>query len=223
MPALVAFDLDDTLYSERLYVASGLRAVAAEAAAVSGMSAGELLTIALAAGNGHDAMEAMERKLNGAMCVRRMVDIYRSHRPVLTASPEVHGLLARLQRRGNVLAIVTDGDGCRQRAKIHALGLERFFTPQAIIVSGECGSDKSTPAPFVAAEALAPALPKVYVGDNPAKDFYHPGIRGWLTVMLRDATGTNIHPQHPALVPPSYRPSLTVDSLDDLLKLTILK
>ena len=52
----VVFDLDDTLYKERDYVASGFRAVADEIAAESGIEAKRLLDVMSGADNAFDAL-----------------------------------------------------------------------------------------------------------------------------------------------------------------------
>lgn len=225
MAALIAFDLDDTLYKERDYVRSGLKAVADAISATAGIDRAELQAIADIAPDGHAAFEAFAARLAGTPVgelfpISRMVTEYRNHRPVLEADTATAAVLEELRRRGHILALITDGNTVRQHAKVSALGLTRFFEPEAIIVSDDSGSDKTTPAPFAAAEAIAPGMRKVYVGDNTAKDFHWPQLRGWHTVMLRDSAGLNVHPQRPADVPPHFRPQTTIDSLQELLKLT---
>lgn len=226
MPALIAFDLDDTLYKERDYVRSGLLAVAREAAHASGLPEDNLAAMMLTAPDGHAAFDALAARLAEAGAadifpVWRMVATYRNHLPALQPDPAVEAVLAGLKSRAHTLVLITDGNPVRQHAKISALGLSRFFGDKNIIVSGDTGADKTTPLPFASAEALAPAMRRVYVGDNPAKDFHWPNLRGWHTVMLGDTAGRNIYPQLPAAVPPQYRAATTIHSLDQLLDLNL--
>lgn len=224
MGAFIAFDLDDTLYKERTYVESGLRAVVAAIAAETGIAAGELAALVAKSDTGSEALDALAARLQGtpaeaAFPMWRMVTTYRNHRPEIRTTPRVHAVLEALKARGHRLALITDGNTVRQHAKIRALGLDRHFGPADIIVSEDLGSDKTTPVPFAAAEAMAPGMRRLYVGDNAAKDFYWPNLRGWFTVMLRDTAGLNIHPQRPA-EHPAHRPAMTVRSLEALLSLT---
>lgn len=226
MSVLIAFDLDDTLYKEQDYVRSGLRAVAREAAGISGLPVEELAAMMLAAPNGHDAFEALESRLKGhsgeeLFPIWRMVATYRNHKPELQPDPAVNEILSRLKQRGYTLSLITDGNPVRQHAKISALGLARFFDRDNIIVSADTGADKTTPLPFVQAENLAPGSRRIYVGDNPAKDFHWPNLRGWHSVMLRDGLGLNIYPQRPDLVAPQYRAATTIGSLSQLLDLNL--
>ncbi len=222
MPALIAFDLDDTLYRERDYVASGQRAVAEAIAPYAGTEPGVLEKIMQTS---DDAFEALEQAITPTAAktmfpVSRMVEIYRFHKPSISPDAGVTQVLEALVRRGNRLAVITDGNAVRQHAKISALGLDRFFPPENVIIGTDSSSDKNTPVPFAAAEALAPGLRHIYVGDNTAKDFHWPNIRGWLTIMLRDSRRLNIHPQNPSGVPPACRPAMTVDSVSALIQLT---
>ncbi len=222
MCALIAFDLDDTLYKERDYVASGLRAVAHSASRESGLPSEELEELLLGAPDGHAAFDALEARLRGAGVdypVWRMVAEYRNHVPAISPDPEVEAVLAELKRRGHTLALITDGNPVRQHAKVSALRLDRYFDTTNIIVSADTGSDKTTPLPFAQAERLVRGQRRYYVGDNPAKDFHWPNLRGWHTVMLRDADGLNIHPQHTGPLPAQYRAATTIDNLHRLLDL----
>ena len=43
------------------------------------------------------------------------------------------GTLTELRRRGNMLALITDGNHIRQHAKVRALGLDDFFGRHNVI------------------------------------------------------------------------------------------
>lgn len=213
---LIAFDLDDTLYKEKEFVASGCEAVARRAAATGKITLGEALAIL------HDAAitaEGFDRlaEAAGGLTIADLLDAYRHHTPVLSLPGESEKVLDELRRRGHTLALVTDGRAATQRGKINALGLNRYFSPQNIIISGETGADKNHPLPFLLAAERNPAeTERVYVGDNPAKDFRHPNLLGWRTIRLNDVGGVNVHRQD-IEVATEFRASETIDSLGELL------
>ena len=54
------------------------------------------------------------------------------------------------------------------------------------------------------------------VGDNPSKDFYHPNLLGWTTIMLRDREGINVPSQDLGDREPEYWPQIFIDNLTQL-------
>ena len=100
------------------------------------------------------------------------VDTYRYHIPDISLRPGALDLLEGLKRRGVPIGIITDGRSATQRAKIKALGLDRFVADCNIIISGETGADKTTSLPFETLANRNPAafyiwviiLPKISVG-----------------------------------------------------------
>lgn len=215
MKTLVAFDLDDTLYKEMDYVASGYRTVAKALADATGADARELF--ALISANRPLGFEAALEALAGTSGVENftvdsMVEIYRAHKPDIALFPGVAATLADLKERGAALALITDGSTRHQRAKINALGLDRFFAPDAILISEETGGDKRTDVPWEIAEKRFGAQRNIYVGDNLSKDFRLPNRRGWTTVMMRDTDGRNVFPQIINQWSLDYRPKIVLDS-----------
>lgn len=222
--SLVAFDLDDTLYKERDYLRSGHRVLARTLADASGLSAEELF--AIINGSHPKGIEAaLAHLLEKGICVPytvdELVEIYRGHTPDISLSPGVEETLAEIKSRGHILALITDGSSRHQRAKIDALGLHRFFAPEAVFISGETGGDKHTPVPFGLAEERFGAVTarRFYVGDNLSKDFVHPNLRGWTSVMLLDNAGINVFPQQPAGWPAVHRASIAIQKPENLLHL----
>ncbi|WP_435018286.1 HAD family hydrolase [Tundrisphaera sp. TA3] len=120
--------------------------------------------------------------------------------------PAVSGLLGDLAGRYRV-AIVTDGAGPVQRAKLGRLGLGAAI-PRAF-VSGEIGSAKPDPAPFLAALAWAGCLPSeaLFVGDDPARDIAGASNVGMATCWV--SAGRPYPPGFPT-------PGRTVQSVADL-------
>lgn len=192
---LVAFDLDDTLYKEADFACSAYREIAALAEADFGLDPdGAFAAMAGALSRKENPFDALEAFAGRALPVAEWVRRYRIHRPTIALSDGVGALLDRLKVQGCRLAVVTDGRSLTQRNKIEALGLSRWIDGDNILISEETGADKTLPDNFVALERRYPGEQWVYVGDNPAKDFYHPNRRGWTTVCLADS-GRNIHPQ----------------------------
>lgn len=224
---VAVFDLDDTLYPERDYMLSGFRAAAS--AALS--SAGGKADVDLLAGAMAEAYDSCRNAMDAAAdilhvteptereaLICRMVEAYRSHIPELTLPDDARNLLDSLAARGVAMALITDGRSEGQRAKIAALGLDRFFSPDNIYISGERGHNKHSMEPFAYMVHRYPeARGFVYVADNPAKDFINPNLMGWLTVMI-EGVYPSIHPQN---LPdaPEYAPAHTVGSLSQLLNL----
>lgn len=216
---IVAFDLDDTLYKEMDYVASGYRTVARALAATTGADAATLFDII----SRHRPLgfEAALDHIAGmpgaeAFTVEGMIEIYRAHVPDIAHHGDAEATLESLKAHGVRLVLITDGSTRHQRAKIKALGLERYFAPDDILISEETGGDKTTDVPWNIVEARYKGARRVYVGDNLSKDFRLPTLRGWHTVMLRDPDHRNVFPQNPADWPPENRPQTTVDTLLDI-------
>ena len=209
--SIIAFDLDDTLYSERSqYAAQCLRHVAEH----FNLGA-DVLKAMLHSRNPYDALTEQGVQVS----IDDFKQIYRSTRlQPMQLRPDAAQLLQTLHRDypSTPLFLITDGDSTRQRAKITALGLGRFFAPDHIIISEEIGWDKHSPMPFIHAMARANRPTGwVYVGDNISKDFHHPNLLGWTTIMLAD-DGTNVHSQA-IEVPAEFKPQLTIKSLIQIL------
>lgn len=191
-----AFDLDDTLYSEQSYVVSAYRAIE------------DQWGITVPCGVPIREAFAAAAKMAG-VGENDIVNLYRSHTPKITLYPGVIGGLNELKKRGYELAIITDGRGSTQRAKLKALGLDGFINPDMIFISEEVGCDKLSGKIF---DKLPRFNHKIYVGDNPAKDFQAAIQRGWRTFCLKDK-GSNIHPQSLE----GIKPTVVIGNISDLL------
>lgn len=189
--SVIVFDLDDTLYPERPYARSGLRAAGAWAARACGLETlGAVAVDLFDAGRRGDVFQAALITLGvedpqGAL-VARLVEAYRHHVPVLELFPDVADVLPRLDRLGR-LAVLTDGYLPSQRLKIEALGVDKIASPiiYTELLGRECW--KPSAAGFMTIESMCAAKPAecIYVGDNPHKDFVAPKSRGWTTVRVR--------------------------------------
>lgn len=223
---VIVFDLDDTLYKERDYVRSGRRAVARFVAAATGLGADALMDIMEACGpTGPGAFDRLldhigkEAPAAKGIGIAEILQVYRNHIPEIRLTPEAESLLTKLKEAGHHLALITDGRSTTQRLKFEALGLNRFFKPEAVFISEETGGDKTSPAGFEAVERLYPGVARrTYIGDNPAKDFMHPRRMGWNTVMLADSAGANVFSQNIGRIPAEYRPDTIVFNPEDAFR-----
>lgn len=198
---LVAFDLDDTLYSEFDFAVSGYKAAVGSLNLCDADSEMAVAAMSEALSAGNNPFDALVAFLSGshpemaAPDVKGLVEIYRNHMPDISLTDGVGAALRRLRESGAVLCLVTDGRSVTQRNKIAALGLEEFFEPEDIYISEETGFDKVSPNSFINIMQRHPGMSGYeYIGDNPAKDFIHPNLLGWATACVL-GSGRNIHPQ----------------------------
>lgn len=188
----LVFDLDDTLYDERVFVASGFAAVDEWLRVKLGIKdfqpvAQGLFTEGI---RGRIFDLALHRLgiLASEELVAEMVAVYRQHEPCLQLSPEARNVLSWARRERIKLALVTDGISLVQRNKIAALGLAAYI--DTLVISDELGGHafwKPHKAPFLKVMSDIPGEREgfVYVADNPRKDFIAPRALGWRTLRLR--------------------------------------
>lgn len=197
----VIFDLDDTLFHEWRFVASGASFVAEWLENIFGddFSAEKCAMIkAVLRGRNHfDILEEMleSRGLSEHIDMSALVAAYRSHRPEIKPARGCVEVLGLLEEKGVALGIITDGRSSTQRNKIEALGIRDMFDSRLVMISEETGAEKATGLPFrLVGELLPDCSHFVYVGDNPAKDIEAPHSLGWKTVLIEDR-GYNIRRQ----------------------------
>lgn len=229
--ATVCFDLDDTLFREMDFVRSGYRATALFLCNQTGCGvdmAPRLYDVICA--NRPRGFEAAISMLEfqgyeNVPTVDELIEVYRGHSPEISLYAGAEAALKELLRGGHRLVLITDGSTRHQRSKIHALGLERYFLPEDILISEETGGDKTTTVPWGLVDGLNdnrteryPA-PFYYIGDNLSKDFYEANLRGWTTIMKRDVDGGNVFAQQPSQWSATHRARVSIDSFTNLTKL----
>ena len=191
----IVFDLDDTLYPERDYVLSGMRAVAVWAQSELGLPADRsfaelrwLFENGVRGDTFNRWLAIHGRQADGL--VAAMVEAYRRHESQSALEPQVRDLLGRLGRDYR-LGMVTDGYLKVQQQKVAALGLQPHF--QAIVYSDAFGRDAWKPSrrsfDVVLDRLSVPAVEAVYVADNPAKDFSGARQVGMATIRIRRPDG----------------------------------
>jgi putative hydrolase of the HAD superfamily len=207
---LVAFDLDDTLYPERAFVVSGFRVVSDHLLAVGMVDhplAGDLLAAFDAGVRGRTFNYVLEGcgVEVGETLVRKLVEIYRSHRlpsgarrPEIALYADADQTLTDLRAAGLKTALVSDGPLIAQQAKIEALGLAERL--DALILTDAWGPRfwKPHPRAFRELADRFGARPEecLYVADNPAKDFAGPATAGWRPC-VRVRRGDGFHREVP--------------------------
>lgn len=192
---VVAFDLDDTLVPEALFIKSGSRYIArmlhdkypilSECRVISCMDAA-----LMAHCNHYCALESYLESMSipPTSVMTETVEKFRMHIPdreIYHMSPSMSSILDDLKSSGFRLALVTDGRSITQRNKIDVAGLYRYFDKDDIYISAETGHDKNDPDNFLAImRKYAGAEEYHYVGDNPEKDVWQPARLGWHTHLV---------------------------------------
>lgn len=192
--AVIAFDLDDTLYAEEDFLLSAYRVICERIAERTG----EYHYSALVAyrTSGLIALDELLARHDVPFSIDELLEIYRYHRPIIEPRLGVRDVLRELKASAHPLVVITDGRSTTQRAKLKALGLSKVF--DEVLISGETGAEKPSPVAFEMVMKRFPDREYVYVADNYAKDFIAPRALGWTSIALED-DGRNIHPLPDAL------------------------
>lgn len=221
---MTVFDLDDTLFYEKDFCRSAYEEIAVVLGARYRCDLSFLpVKMGEALNNRENPFDVMREALGNRGLsvteddVREMVELYRHHAPEYILPMRGAGMLFDALRRRDVrIGIITDGRSYTQRNKLHATGLDKYIAPEDILISGECGSDKTSPLMFEKMMAMHPEEAGFrYVGDNTQKDFRHPNLLGWDTVCLRHYR-PGVHPQNFSAVWPDA-PRRIISALPELL------
>ena len=191
----VIFDLDDTLVSEYEFVVSGYRYMSERLSKRLGKSAEDInaklweLSEKTYARVFNRLFEAYGVPLEEEE-LKELIHIYRDHPAGLHFYEDVYPTLKGLKERGMLTGIISDGDPKRQWNKINsAVGYlpqvpgkeERadrvsFFFDEIVLNDEFGGAEFRKPDPkgFITICERLKIDPSemIYVGDNPAKDFY---------------------------------------------------
>lgn len=206
---VVCFDLDDTLYKEIDFVESAFREIA------ESEKRPDLLPKMMEwQKNSDNVFFQFNKAIGKETIIPHYLTLYRGHYPTISLSVGVEDTLNELKHRGITLGLITDGRSISQRNKIKALGLDRWFDNENIIISEETQSEKTEEPNFRCFVKKYQGAEFTYVGDNPKKDFIVPNRLGWKTVMLKD-DGRNIHKQE--AVPVENLPQITITGIEELL------
>ena len=193
MRKTVLFDLDDTLYPELSFVKSGYRSVSrflAEKYHIEGDVYGELNAIF-----SENPRRVFNRFLDAhdisyeEADIKELVTLYREHEPDIELYADVLPCLFKLKEAGCHLGIISDGYSVSQKNKIEALFQGKLNLFGRIILTDELGRDYNKPdeRSFIMMKEFFKTdwSDMVYVGDNPAKDFYIGNNYPILTIRLK--------------------------------------
>jgi putative hydrolase of the HAD superfamily len=190
----VVFDIDDTLYLERDYVRSGLRAVGEWAGDSLGVDSffDEAWRCFELGRRGNIFNVALERFgiAPSEELIRTMVSIYRSHDPAICLLSDSEECLGNVNGK-TFVGVISDGALLGQQMKVGRLGLTSRCNH--IILTESIGVEYSKPHPraFMQMQQVANCAPEacVYIADNPNKDFIAPNDLGWCTIRVRRPGG----------------------------------
>jgi putative hydrolase of the HAD superfamily len=168
-------DLDETLYEHEQFVRSGFMAVARHVERAHGVSTsaafGALVALRRSGPRGTELQVLCRRFGLAAGNVPQLLEVYRTHRPVLRLPETSAAVLATLRGMGWRIAILTNGIPSVQRAKVSALGLHACVDA---VVCAEEHAPGGKPAAAAFREALrrisVPARRAVCIGDDPVCD-----------------------------------------------------
>ncbi len=183
----VIFDLDDTLYPEKMYVRSGYRAVAK----YLGRPDAEARLWELFQ-EGKPAIDCYLEEQGLLDEKVACVATYRNHMPEIELYLGVKELLQNLKQRNIKIGIITDGRVEGQNNKIDALGLRELADD--IIITDELGGEQFRKPCDIAYRIIQRRWKllfeeMVYVGDNAGKDFVAPRSLGMHSIWFDNEDG----------------------------------
>jgi putative hydrolase of the HAD superfamily len=214
---VVVFDLDDTLYPEADYVASGVRNVCARIKRVYGPDVHASVDKALRVDPTIDWLGfACEQAGIPAAAKESLLWMYRLHNPEISLSDSCLTALRQIRDVASATAILTDGRSVTQRLKLSALGLADL----PVYISEEYGDTKPSPQRFNAVQRDHPAEHYVYVADNVRKDFLGCNPLGWIGIGMRGGH-RSVHSQSLVDCADAALPAHWVDGWEQLAALLL--
>lgn len=191
MVKAILFDLDDTLYDEKTYVASGFRAVARDLEGELGTPRDrlveEMMPILEADGRGRVFDLVLQRHgTHRKERVLELVELYRYHQPDIQPYPDVLPVLEELQRSGYLLGLITNGFHVMQKKKVNALGVAQHM--DTLVYPDELGSDRWKPHPAGFLKGLddldVSSENAMYIGNDAEKDVEPARELGMISVQM---------------------------------------
>lgn len=141
------FDLDDTLYLERMHIFQGFLAVARELGEQFGIKASILYVdmLRFLKEGSTRVFDDLKEKHGLDFEPKTLVPIYRESPRRLRLLPDVVPGLARLKTDGHRFALLTNGYKAIQRDKIRELGIKDLF--ELVLVTDDFGREAWKPSP----------------------------------------------------------------------------
>lgn len=194
----IIFDLDDTLYSEKMFVVSGFQAVSKYISKKYNIPY-ETIFIKLKKdfergvrkNNFNVLLEELGIKDDSLL--NKLIDIYRYHFPDISLDAGMEKVIKELSVNFK-LALITDGHPLTQKNKIAALKLSNYFDLIKIndISKGESKQDLEIFRDIIK-QIGEKNNNMIFVGDNPLKDFIVPKKLGLYTVRIVKKDGIYSH------------------------------
>jgi len=195
MDKIIVFDLDDTLYLEQDFVASGFKAV--DEYLKTNYSLNDFFNVAwnlfLDGDRGFIFNHSLKKFPNFSYSdelVEKLIDIYRNHKPMINLLEDSKWALEYYKKR-NKLALISDGYLLTQKNKLESLGISNLF--DRIYLTDFWGKNfwKPNIRAFVHTESFFGKGSNnfVYISDNPEKDFIAPNKLGWDTIQIKRDRG----------------------------------
>jgi len=185
---ILIFDLDDTLYDEKLYAYSGFRAVAKYIFLTYGISINESLNIlnqSIKNGTRDTAFQDLliSKSIPGKE-LNHCIRAYRKHDPDIQLDSVTKDMLSRFSKFNKYL--VTDGNKIVQRKKINALKLDTYMKSTFTTHSFGLRASKPSIYCFKKIKEIEGVCwsDLVYVGDDPRKDFVNLKPLGVTTIRI---------------------------------------
>lgn len=183
------FDLDETLFDERTYVISGLKAVAqflADDDHTKQNIFSEFMVHEFSTSGRAEVFQRLKSEFPEiSKSISDLIEVYRNHLPEIDLLPDAKKILADLS--AETMFLVTDGARLTQRNKIRALNLELVF--RKTFVTDEHGPSAAKPGTkcfeMIRLICQSEWSDMVYVGDDPHKDFLNLKPLGVRTVRIR--------------------------------------
>ncbi|TWI72372.1 putative hydrolase of the HAD superfamily [Desulfobotulus alkaliphilus] len=213
---VLIFDLDDTLYEERTFVLSGLKAVSRFGHDRFGWNPETSFNFMINIFNNYGRGTIFDRWLSyhgtwSKSLVNECIKCYRYHTPNIELNSTAKKILPLLKE--TPLYLVTDGHKVVQANKVDALGLEAFF--KRIMITHRFGLKHAKPSIYcfekIKASENCSWSDMVYIGDNPAKDFINLNPLGVHTIRVLTGEYSKV------IGKSGYEAQYQIQALDELL------
>jgi putative hydrolase of the HAD superfamily len=206
----VVLDLDDTLYFEATYQASGYRFLIDTLCSIFEEKREKLQSLV---DEGGDVLSALVDYLAIPQLKESLLWAYRLHNPAIFLTQDSREFLAFIEERAAGVYILTDGRSITQRLKLAALGISHL----PALISEEYGcQDKPSTSRYLAIQEMSPSDNYVYIGDNITKDFIAPNSLGWKTIGRRPSALSVHYDAHKGRYPIEYHPAFWIDKLTEV-------
>ena len=188
---VIIFDLDDTIYNEKLYVLSGFKLVSHYLKKNFNIDQKQsfLFLKKYFSENGRNKIfnNILSRyNILNEVNLKKLISQYRRHKPNIYLPKESSRVLERLSKKNN-LYLVTDGNKIVQKNKIEALKIKKYF--KKILITHQYGLKFAKPSLYcfklIKKYEKCLWVDLIYIADDPTKDFINLNKKGSITVRIK--------------------------------------